>query len=262
MAHTFNVAIELKCEVSEVTWSIVRGKPFSWRPSELFPSLGVILTGPAQHAGKKIYTERALPSELRHELASGRLSAASRKREFEFILGKSTTRLGERSREIDPWILRSDLFALDPRKTSNKDLVKFLNRCGQWSDPLSISFGYECLFLPFMFWRDRKKLIATVKAGTSGWDDPEFFSGLGMRRRAHYPHLVHIDRYCFDAMLSTVTFDAMRGVKFGVCARADCRRPFPIESQHRRIYCDQYCGHLVSVRKRRSDRRSQSKSKN
>jgi hypothetical protein len=255
MAQSFNIAIELKCEVGKVVWSVVRARPSSWRSSEPLPSLGLTVTAPREYVGEKLYLgNERLPHQLRRELLTGdrRLSASSRKQEFELIMGNSTKDDGG-FQSVNPWTLRGEFLALDPKKVGIHGLVGFLNRCGQWSTSISVHRGYKRLFKPEGFWRDRDKLISEMNAGTSRWDDPTFFSGFGLRRRSQFPHLVHIDQYCFDAILHSVTFDLMRGVKFGLCAREDCRRPFPIESRHRRIYCDQYCGHLVSLRIRRSE---------
>lgn len=53
--------------------------------------------------------------------------------------------------------------------------------------------------------------------------------------------------------------DLIRGAKFKLCARPDCRAPFPILSGHERKYCEWYCGHIESVRRRREDIKRQQK---
>lgn len=61
---------------------------------------------------------------------------------------------------------------------------------------------------------------------------------------------------------ATVLADIARGIKFRVCEREDCGRTFPLESEHERKYCSQYCGHLESVRRqRRAVRNSKRKQK-
>lgn len=54
-------------------------------------------------------------------------------------------------------------------------------------------------------------------------------------------------------LFATVLADVARGIRFKTCKRKDCRKPFPIESEHKRDYCKPYCGHLVSLRKKRED---------
>jgi CGNR zinc finger len=54
-----------------------------------------------------------------------------------------------------------------------------------------------------------------------------------------------------SAMLATIEIDHLRGAKFGVCARPDCRVFYEITSAHGRRYCGQYCAHIESVRRTR-----------
>jgi len=53
-------------------------------------------------------------------------------------------------------------------------------------------------------------------------------------------------------LFATVLADVARGIRFKTCKRKDCGKPFPIESEHTRTFCSQYCGHLVSQRKKRA----------
>jgi hypothetical protein len=69
--------------------------------------------------------------------------------------------------------------------------------------------------------------------------------------RAKFPHYVLAASSVYDVLIATITVDHLRETKFSVCARPDCRVPFPIESQHKRTYCSQYCAHLESVRRNR-----------
>ena len=57
-------------------------------------------------------------------------------------------------------------------------------------------------------------------------------------------------------LFATVLADVARGIRFKTCKRKDCRKPFPIESEHKRDYCKPYCGHLVSLRKGKMPRRN------
>jgi hypothetical protein len=57
-------------------------------------------------------------------------------------------------------------------------------------------------------------------------------------------------------MLSATVFaDLSRKIRFKSCRRRDCQKPFPIESEHTRKFCSQYCGHLVSQRRQRALRK-------
>jgi hypothetical protein len=55
----------------------------------------------------------------------------------------------------------------------------------------------------------------------------------------------------YHMLLATVFADVVRGTRFKTCEREDCGSPFPITSEHSRKFCCQYCGHLVSQRKKR-----------
>jgi hypothetical protein len=55
----------------------------------------------------------------------------------------------------------------------------------------------------------------------------------------------------FRMLLATVFIDAVRGIRFKVCARKDCRKPFPLESKHKKKFCCWYCAHITTVRRNR-----------
>jgi len=55
----------------------------------------------------------------------------------------------------------------------------------------------------------------------------------------------------FRMLLATVFIDVARGIRFKVCARKDCRKPFPLESKHDRKFCCWYCAHITTVRRNR-----------
>lgn len=52
-------------------------------------------------------------------------------------------------------------------------------------------------------------------------------------------------------LLATVLADIAKGIRFKVCKRKDCGKSFPLESEHKRKFCSQYCGHLFSLRRAR-----------
>jgi hypothetical protein len=259
MAHTFKLDIELICDIAPVTWTLGRAKPFTWSLDRQMGDryLGMTITSPAAIAGERCWIREAIPRELRRELFVGKkkLSSASRQQEFDVLIGYANR--GERGKalKVDPWALRNEFLRL---KETNEALVAFLNKCGDWDE--STSFwgytGYKSerrvrIFNPKSFWDARPKIIEAMKVGILTWRDSAYGSDLQLRRRQEFPHLVHVDVYCFDAMMHTVTFDHLRRVKFRLCARPDCRNPFSVESQHKREYCDNYCAHLESVRRLR-----------
>ena len=271
MAHIFDIAIELEYLAPEVTWSAGRGRPSSWRRFSYGRSLEMTMTAPQKHFGQKLYLGESqlphLPHPLRHELLSGkcRLSYTSRQQEFELIVGHAAKENPGPGRPMNPWTLRNEFLGL--KDTSNHSLVKFLNKCGEWSDESELgarrysSDDKTRIFLASRFWEDRKKIRLAIKEGVSKWHDGPYGSGFRLARRAEYPHLLLPEVFCLDAILHSVTLDLLRGVKFRVCAREDCRKPFPVESGHGKIYCEQYCGHLVSLRNKREGKKISKKSK-
>jgi len=67
----------------------------------------------------------------------------------------------------------------------------------------------------------------------------------------------------YHMLLATVYADVALGIRFKMCARKDCGKPFPIESKHKRKFCCQPCGHLVSQRKKRArDKKASAKAAN
>lgn len=54
-----------------------------------------------------------------------------------------------------------------------------------------------------------------------------------------------------ELLIATTHIDLLRGAKFKICKRPDCAIPFSVLSRHPRKYCEWYCGHIESVRKKR-----------
>jgi hypothetical protein len=62
-------------------------------------------------------------------------------------------------------------------------------------------------------------------------------------------------------LFTTVLADVASRISFKTCKRKDCEKPFPIESAHKRKFCSQYCGHLVSQRKKRAAKQRQKRAR-
>lgn len=54
-------------------------------------------------------------------------------------------------------------------------------------------------------------------------------------------------------LLTTVYVDIVRGLGFKYCQRPDCGAPFAVTNNHEKLYCEQYCGHLENLRKKRQE---------
>ena len=55
----------------------------------------------------------------------------------------------------------------------------------------------------------------------------------------------------YRMLLATVFFDVARGIRFKVCQRKDCKKPFPLTSKHKRKFCGWDCAHITTVRRNR-----------
>jgi hypothetical protein len=235
MAHIFPLDFELIFNKSPVEWSMATARPFSWRRSDGWRYLGMVVVSPSKHEGFQFYLrEWEIPDILKKQLFgnSQRLSAISRQIEIEVVVGQLM-----RSDFVpvlaDPWTLRNDFLDL---KSNNESLVGFLNKCGEWKENVEFSSGYFVeprikAFLPGPFWLDRSKLIDLINEGPESWE-PTYVPPFALNKRREFPHLYLEERRCFDAMIQTVTIDHLRGVKFKVCLRSDCRKPFALESAH------------------------------
>ncbi len=58
----------------------------------------------------------------------------------------------------------------------------------------------------------------------------------------------------FRMLLLTVFIDVVQGIRFKVCQRKDCGKPFPLESKHKKKFCCWYCAHITTVRRNRPRR--------
>jgi hypothetical protein len=155
--------------------------------------------------------------------------------------------------EVDPLQCRNEFQSL--KRTD--ELLRFLNRYGAWSEDLAPhrgrgftgQWGPKVAF-EGQLWAQRDYIKESLKRGASEW-----FKGKTLRftARSEYPHYVHEDGNCFDAIKTSITIDFLLGTTFKLCARKDCGTRFPADRKGKR-YCQQYCAHLVSVRKGRKSR--------
>ncbi len=192
-------------------------------------------------------------------------------------LNKDDLPIGERLAEVfvsfdhdapeekarDAWAMRTELMRLPE---TNEALLRFLNRWGVWNygklTPHSSRFKLadfqkidektwlECTS-PSLVWRDRARLRAGMLERPEIWLSNNAALGFGANRR-RFPFLGVKANTCLRAVEITITLDHLRSVKSRICARPDCDNIFTVESNHGKRYCDQYCAHLVSVRKNRA----------
>ena len=184
------------------------------------------------------------------------------------VSGSSTS--GQGRKRPDPWAMRDEFLKLDESATA---LAAFLNRWGTWGtfslliERLSgtrmlkrlTGEEYPQFLHPYTVWRERKTYRDGMLGSSASWLSTRATLGL-THRRAEFPYLGIVAATCRQAIETTITLDHLRKVRSRVCARVDCNNIFPVDSDHGKIYCQQYCGHLVSVRNGRAATKKAAKS--
>ena len=220
-----------------------------------FPMVEVTILSPKEFLGVRqlVWPER-LPLGVREQLGPIKhLKFKTNRVEIDVLLC-SPDRMAS---NIDPWQARADFLSI---KQSTDELLKFLNRYGVWSNRSSVVFcSMETPCPQIIFeeeiWADRDYVLEVLKVGPAQWFEGDKGSLEHLIPRREYPHYEHKDGFCLDAMTTATTIDFLRRVRFKICARRDCGNPFPADRKGKR-YCQQYCAHLVSVRKGRKAKRT------
>jgi hypothetical protein len=126
----------------------------------------------------------------------------------------------------------------------DRGVSRFLNQWGVWDDQSSMALEE---FIGF-----QKMVHEGLTGSAERWFSRERgFFPYPWSRDLEYPYFVVRTDECRIAIEVTITIDKVRGLKFNLCARGDCRQPFPLESKHKKKCCSWYCGHLESVRRNR-----------
>jgi hypothetical protein len=157
---------------------------------------------------------------------------------------------------LDPWAMRDEFFHLKAKKAgSTKSLVEFLNKWGTWksfSDPKTVwdIFPRPDTWRPDHMWERQKRFMEALTSDPESWLTQTATSIVTGDTLSLYPYRQCLASGCEYALIVTITADLLNKVEFGICAREDCRKPFAL-TDPRKIFCDQYCGHITSVRKGR-----------
>ncbi len=184
-------------------------------------------------------------------------------------------------REINGWHWRHEFFSL-PADDLDR-LVAFLNEVGAWpssGDPNPYTPGHALMFpaivQPEDVWSFRDDLKDALLDGNRKWfketvtpiiSKPKTWLDLYSHQPANnFPLHFELTKVpggvvtltnARHMLFATVLADVARGIRFKTCKRRDCRKPFPIETKHKHDYCEPYCGHLVSLRKKRDEEKKQ-----
>lgn len=174
-------------------------------------------------------------------------------------------------KDLDAWSCRDEFFGI--HENDRKALLKFLGKVGlvgvdregeltgHWSKEVMQHYRTEHL-IPIDvggLWKFRevlKRALTKKKAFKETYaplladsaDGVEFPLRLELTNVASGA-LTLTDAY--HALLATVFFDVARGIRFKVCARKDCGKPFPLETKHKKKFCCWYCAHITTNRKNR-----------
>src|SRR5215831_5214137 len=251
MARTIAFPVQFEFNNRPMKWFLGVLNPHAWRRHRNRPwMLEALVLSPSRFKGFKYdVAPDKLPDQIRQELPprGDRLPAHLCRMGIEVFLFVPPDAEPKTSK-IDPWLAREE-FQLVGR--SMPDLLAFLNRYGAWKgsvlDLSTAPWRQPRLAFPADFWNDQSRVRDALKKGEKGWSWKKLNH---FRPRPEFPHYVHEDNFCLDAIYTATMVDFMKGVRFRNCARQDCPNVFPADRKGK-VYCQQYCGHIVSVRRNR-----------
>jgi hypothetical protein len=263
-AQTILLPVSFEHTSQRVKWVDGRIGLRSWRSAYGLSFFKAAISEPSEFAETSLETPifaENLPREVREKLprAGEHLSSDIQGIPIKVLICLPFGRDEDRV-QFDPWILRREFLSL---KRTTADLLEFLNKYGAWSlhaGPQQrkrwrtgeSQWGPQAVYAAEI-WADQDRIREALKRGAREW-----FTGadssLSFGARPEFPHYVRDDTSCLEAIHTSITVDFLRGVRFRICARKDCGNPFPADRRGKR-YCEQYCAHLVSVRKGRKAKR-------
>lgn len=164
------------------------------------------------------------------------------------------------ARPIDPWFLREEFL----KAKTESDILEFLDEAGQWHHDWPSPGSIE----DFAEWQQiiRKMLLLRPRqwGALGGRFDRE-----KLEEVVELPQLINFSwtdgglcasvsvQGALEVLVLSVYIDHLRAVKFKICARPDCEQVFPLESKHKRKYCNWDCAHVEAVRRARRNARTQ-----
>jgi hypothetical protein len=176
------------------------------------------------------------------------------------------------AQEIDAWAVRNDFLRLK----SESECLSFLSQTGLFSNELIKA--PDCV----VEWSELQRVQDSIRnylvhpsmlqgERSDRRDEEGDFISSAVDRASRSRTEFHWDERqrklqlvaddTLSAMLVSVLIDHLKGAKFKVCARPDCRKLFELTSSHRRKFCSQYCGHFESLRRFRRAHAPQTKAR-
>ena len=147
---------------------------------------------------------------------------------------------------VDPWQVREEFLAL---RRNEEALLKFLHKYGRWDrePPREMDAYWEVqdTLQELLLWPPAVRKLALQL----GLITRKFLCTLVWEKGT--PLWVVECESIMDALAASVQIDLVRRAKYRKCTRQDCQVVFSVTSRHKRKFCTQYCGHLVSLRRSR-----------
>ena len=254
MAHTFAISVRFECAIPRASWGIFDARPKRWLKDPSTNEWEVGLEVDNYPALRHSFGVDSLPRDLASALPSPgeRFSSGLSDRSFPVLVGEFHERK-RTTQKFNQWDVREAVMSLNEDPEA---LLALLERFGIWSGSQSPYLDEESgdydpvIVIPDDVFRERSKLISLIgRNNAAKW----FSSYEGPRNfvtRPKYPHYIHLDKSCIDAVRTSVTVDFLRGLGFSTCPRYDCRRKVFV-ARKGKVFCSQYCAHIDSVRRSR-----------
>jgi hypothetical protein len=201
-----------------------------------------------------------------------------------FLCGRQARQSPEKVRlsELDGWQCRDEFLGLP--ENDLKRLAEFLNKVGLWSTDAE-AYGFDSSRFPLYVYLDdvqqfrtdlrdallhQKSFMSAVTPETTR--PPKTLLDLMSQSHPANNFALRFELSKVAAGVVTITnarqmlfattlADVASGIRFKTCGRKDCGKTFPLKSEHKRKFCSQYCGHLVSQRQKRAAERKQKRAR-
>ena len=176
--------------------------------------------------------------------------------ELEIIRSK-----GKPRKLFDAWELREEFL----RIRKDTELLAFLNKVGEFhvgveSRRKSHYWEYQRLLSDMLVHTPERwgELRKRYSENAASWANPETRNGLVADLKFRLEDGVPITEIfvvgALRGMVASVHIDHLSKVRFGICQRVDCAKPFLVKSQHGQKWCDPNCGRVESQRRKRQKR--------
>lgn len=191
--------------------------------------------------------------------------------QFDVVVGTNAG-AEQQTRQIDLEELERTFRELNEKEIHS--LAAFFRRFGAWSsdyDPTpareveDVSRDFEpdpphylarllhvgqtstVIVVPELIWRERLRIGAETQMANN---DAYLWFSLNklparFETRPEFPHFVLTERYCLDALRTSISLHLLRGEKYSICARPGCNTPFIAQGKQLKYHHSE-CGRIVS----------------